>query len=214
MIHQDIRCVCSLLHCFVICELNFHQGNILVNDASEAVLSDFGLSRIDSSFLTVSTSSIEHGCLRWKAPELYRLILDKNADSDPPPRPSTATDMYAFGMTALEMLTEKIPFATTALDAVVLLDLYRNPGLRPARPKDKDMPNRFEISDGVWDCLETCWSKDVSLRPRAAEVRASLLLEVKSYEAKLIGTFASRHLLWLRPNMLCRFLRIRTTQCH
>lgn len=169
-------------------ELTHVQGNILVNDASEAVLSDFGLSRIDSSFWSVSTSSIEHGCLRWKAPELYRLFLDKAADPEPP-RPSAATDMYAFGMTALELLSEKIPFATTALDAVVLLDLHRNPGLRPARPKARDMPDGIEIGDGIWSCLEKCWSKDANLRPSASEIRTLLLLEIASCEAEMNGAF-------------------------
>lgn len=124
----------------------------------------------------VTTSSIEHGSVRWKAPELFGLSVEGSKV----PRPSAATDIYAFGMTVFELLTEKVPFATTALDAVVILTLYRDPGARPLRPVAKDLPDGFEVTDGIWKCLESCWSKDAEFRPSASDVHSLLLLEIET----------------------------------
>ncbi|KLO15208.1 kinase-like protein [Schizopora paradoxa] len=155
VIHQDIRC-----------------ANILVNDSFEAVLSDFGLSRIDSTLLSVSTSSIEHGCLRWQAPELVFADM---------PRPCTATDIYALGMTGLELLTEKPPFASNATDPAVVMDLYH--GRRPTRPTTTELPEGMEISDDIWRCLETCWSKDADARPSATYIWTCLMEEIEKLNA-------------------------------
>ncbi|KLO13355.1 hypothetical protein SCHPADRAFT_370815 [Schizopora paradoxa] len=171
VIHQDIRC-----------------GNILVNEASEAVLSDFGLSRIDDGFLGVSTSSIEHGSIRWKAPELFGLPSEDSKI----PQPRAATDIYAFGMTIFELLTERMPFASTALDAVVILTLYRDPGARPPRPLANDLPSGSELTDGLWECLASCWSQDDRSRPSAADVRRLLLLELEAGEQNQESSVLSR----------------------
>ncbi len=93
-------------------------------------------------------------------------------------------------MTVLEMLTEKVPFASTALDAVVILDLYRDPGHRPARPTTNDLPNGSGVSDGVWRCLEECWSRDAKLRPSAAQIQRLLLLEIEVDEGMSNGEHA------------------------
>ncbi len=113
------------------------QANILVNDANDAVLSDFGLSRLDSNYFNTFTSSLEHGCLRWQAPELLFPDTQLTPESgqsevegeDPPaslPNPTPASDVYALGMTALELIMRKKPFSSVVLDAAVVLEIYYN----------------------------------------------------------------------------------------
>ena len=65
----------------------------MINEKHHALVADFGLSRLDSTFFNSLTSSLEHGCLRWQAPEL--LFPDENTIV---PRPTPATDVWAFGM--------------------------------------------------------------------------------------------------------------------
>ncbi|KLO15215.1 kinase-like protein [Schizopora paradoxa] len=162
VVHQDVRC-----------------ANILVNDSCEAVLSDFGLSRLDNEFFNSFTSSLEHGCLRWQAPELVfpdSHILSSPSDdhsklnTDVPilPKPSTQTDIYALGMTALELFTEKKPFSTLVMDTAVVIDLYHH--RTPARPLDSEIPGSAALCDDTWQTLMTCWSMNPAGRPSAKTI--------------------------------------------
>ncbi|KLO15195.1 kinase-like protein, partial [Schizopora paradoxa] len=134
IVHQDVRC-----------------ANILVNDACEAVLSDFGLSRLDSSFFNTFTSSLEHGCLRWQAPEL---LFPDNAPAFIP-NPTPASDIYALGMTALELLTGQKPYSRMTIDAAVIMEVYHN--RRPAYHQ--------QVDKQAWRFFLTCWSRNPLDRP-------------------------------------------------
>ncbi|KAH0829093.1 kinase-like domain-containing protein, partial [Lanmaoa asiatica] len=72
------------------------QGNILISDGGQAVLADFGLSIVleMSGFTTKNTP----GTLRYMAPELLAESTTSAAT-----RPTTATDVWAFGITATEV---------------------------------------------------------------------------------------------------------------
>jgi serine/threonine protein kinase len=69
-----------------------------VNDDGEASIADFGLSRIleTSGFTTKSVA----GTSRWMA---YELIAPEEEDEDCPPQLTTATDVWAFAMTVIEV---------------------------------------------------------------------------------------------------------------
>ena len=82
-----------------------HQSNILVDSKCCARLADFGLSTIigeTTAESDVDSSGIK-GTIRWMAPELLlpeefgftRELLKQ--------LPSTSTDIYAIGMTVLEV---------------------------------------------------------------------------------------------------------------
>ena len=90
IVHQDIRCV-STHYFFTASILIIIKANILVNNNKEAVLADFGLSRLDRDMFNNFASTVDDGCLRWRAPELM-------FPEDGIPKPSPASDMWAFGM--------------------------------------------------------------------------------------------------------------------
>ena len=112
--------------------------------------------------ILTSTSAI-----RWHAPE-----LNEGEDATP----TMASDMFAFGMTVLELLTMKPPYSNRRRDISVVQDLMQ--GVLPPRPEEPEAVPW--ISDGLWETLNACWkwnpgerlpAKDLSLcLERAAEL--------------------------------------------
>jgi serine/threonine protein kinase len=74
------------------------KANILINEAGQACLCDFGLITFSERQTMSSTQSNGlGGSLRWKAPEIIY------AENDSKLRKTCASDVYAFGMTILEV---------------------------------------------------------------------------------------------------------------
>ncbi|KLO09059.1 kinase-like protein, partial [Schizopora paradoxa] len=89
IIHGDLKC-----------------SNILVNDAGNPQLSDFGLSTVEPFQTIISGStSFSGGNPRWSAPELIFPNLFGSSGKS-----TRESDVYAFGMTAIELFTEEKPF--------------------------------------------------------------------------------------------------------
>ncbi|KIK54726.1 hypothetical protein GYMLUDRAFT_115990, partial [Collybiopsis luxurians FD-317 M1] len=147
-------------------------GNILVTDDLRCCLADFGLTLVTTtsqvwSFTTSSSSS--KGSMRWLAPE-YNFGLTEQA----PGNHHTPRDVYAFGCTIIEILTQKVPFHDLKTDALVMLKLMT--GGRPLRPQGVWCP------DVVWDLTSRCWAEDAQDRPSGNEIYETLqeILEFES----------------------------------
>ncbi|KLO04993.1 kinase-like protein, partial [Schizopora paradoxa] len=83
IIHGDLKC-----------------NNIMVSDEGNAQISDFGLGTVDfAGAQSASLSSVSEGNPRWSAPEI---IVSKQSDGKI--RRTCESDVYAFGMTALEVI--------------------------------------------------------------------------------------------------------------
>ncbi len=67
---------------------------MLVSDDNQALLTDFGVSRMDALTAGYTTKSVK-GNARWQAKEFFE-IMDDDA---PPPTHTVKTDIWAFGMT-------------------------------------------------------------------------------------------------------------------
>lgn len=74
--------------------------NILIDRDRSVQLTDFGLLSITetTAFATAATSQIEKGSTRWMAPELFESGAKR----------SRSADVYAFGMTVLEVRSENL----------------------------------------------------------------------------------------------------------
>jgi len=125
--------------------------NVLVNNEHQACIADFGLSRIlgASGFTTKSIG----GTYRWMAYELIAYEFEGN----PTPKLTKVTDVWAFGMTVLEILTRRLPFFQFKSDGAVIGSLMRGD-----RPTHETSP---EIDANVWSMLERCWHLNPSQRP-------------------------------------------------
>jgi len=141
---------------------NLKGENILVDSDFRARLADFGRARIiDDDALedqTKPSTGIERDnkigeagdFVRWSAPEMMdpdRFGFTKNLVSG---LPSKSTDIYALGMTILEVLTGRVPFGRASVAGVVkkVVD-----GVRPDRPSSA-------FSDGLWELLQLSWSEE------------------------------------------------------
>ncbi|KIK56135.1 hypothetical protein GYMLUDRAFT_825171 [Collybiopsis luxurians FD-317 M1] len=143
VVHRDIR-----------------GGNILVTDEKRCCLADFGLSVVStlSQTWSITSSTSIKGTMRWLAPEYI--------DSTGPVPNHTSRDVYAFGCTIIEIITQKPPFSEHTNEVAVLRDLLS--GARPTRPENVWCP------DEIWDLATRCWAQNIRDRPPANEINNTL----------------------------------------
>ncbi|KAH8111281.1 kinase-like domain-containing protein [Phellopilus nigrolimitatus] len=147
VVHGDIRC-----------------ANILIDDDGHPLLSDFGLSRIKAVFSATMDSTHGAGSLRWQAPEL--LYPSKYGGNG---RHTIQSDIYAFAMTCIEVITDAVPFQGMADPAVITTVL--NDG-RPDRPPFD--ASGLGLTAEVWELVTKCWHPLGSERPSANAIGETL----------------------------------------
>ncbi|KAG9075001.1 hypothetical protein FS749_013370, partial [Ceratobasidium sp. UAMH 11750] len=139
---------------------DLRAANVLVSVYGEALLADFGLSKIiaeEEGAEVASTSLSNAGSSRWMAPELFE--GDPNLCTI-----STASDVWSFGMLSLEVLTGHSPYQQCRLDGQVIAKLISH--VLPERPeRTKEMYERG-LSDNMWLFIQRCWSWDPASRPQ------------------------------------------------
>lgn len=149
--------------------------NVLVNASGDAILADFGLSRVNRDISTRSSRVHTAGSLRWMAPE--RLRSGKL---------TTETDVYAFALTVFEIYTEAIPFGD--IDDSMLYTLVVKEDERP-RQHDEDAIPPYSIDDRVWVILTRAWDPNPRQRPSAVQLvdMTATLLSESSRPAKSLS---------------------------
>lgn len=150
MVHGDIKAI-----------------NVLVSKEGIAKLNDFDHSILmDPTLCFSSTSNVGGGTLRWMAPEL---ILGPEDESSPPTSKTTQTDVYALGMTMLEIISGRVPYAEYVFDRSIMNAVYKKkPPNRPAELTGN------ERADQMWALLGRCWDYDPAVRPSAPSVLQSV----------------------------------------
>ncbi|KAJ3790444.1 kinase-like domain-containing protein [Lentinula aff. detonsa] len=151
VVHGDIKaashCIPSLL------------SNIMINSKFEPLLADFGLSQIveDITGIPFTQSRGVSDSYRWFAPEVCKGqgVL------------SARSDMYALGMTILELLTHQQPYQKIKHTTEVVI--RREKGELPERPLEPRILQRG-LDDQIWVLLEDCWKTTASERPKIDEI--------------------------------------------
>ncbi|KAG9036056.1 hypothetical protein FS837_001760 [Tulasnella sp. UAMH 9824] len=112
-------------------------SNILISDDGHALLCDFGLAK--STYAQTSTALKGAGTLRWQSPELW--------DNEPK---SFASDVYAFSMTIVEVLTGLVPFSNFESEVAVMLASYQ----RNERPVKDPLEFNGVSYENAWNVAE------------------------------------------------------------
>jgi len=158
------------LHSKAVVHGDLKGHNVLMSDDGIPLLTDFGRSKfIDHRGFTTSFA----GSARYLAPELVSDEPDI-IDSDdayeavehqtPASNLTKETDVFAFSMVALEILTGKIPYFYLRQDSTVIA-LVQD-GTRPDR--NRYLPMTF--ADPMWTLLADCWNEDPKERPEMGNV--------------------------------------------
>ncbi|KAF8600116.1 kinase-like protein [Ceratobasidium sp. AG-I] len=137
--------------------------NILVSANGVVKLSDFGNSVLSEHSIGF-TASDGAGTCRWTAPELHM------EDGESPGVRSMEADVYALGMTILEVITRKLPYFETTSDMRVILSVTQ--GKKPRRP-DELLPST-QHGDERWNMLLTCWDMKPEIRPTALDLHNTM----------------------------------------
>ncbi len=69
-----------------------------MSDMGTPLLTDFGISRLESSSTTGYNTESVRGSTRWLAYEFFEI---SDNDDDPPPGHNEKTDVWSYGMTLL-----------------------------------------------------------------------------------------------------------------
>ncbi|EUC53478.1 tyrosine kinase catalytic domain protein, partial [Rhizoctonia solani AG-3 Rhs1AP] len=152
------------------------QMNILVSKDITVRISDFDCSIISDSSLLFSATG-QATSLRYAAPELMG-----SSDDEAGVEKTRQSDVYALGMTLLEIVTGAPPYSEYRFDFGVLNALAR--GNFPKRPPALSEENR---KDAFWNLLVRCWNPDRAARPSAQRVLTRLQVETDPPEFKDVG---------------------------
>ncbi|KAK1236156.1 serine/threonine protein kinase, AGC [Marasmius sp. AFHP31] len=168
---REVAAGIAYLHSLQIVHKDIKPQNILVDEDGHCRLADFGLSNAVAETSTLFSAIVTHsnsgGTLRYMAPEL----LQPTENLQPPGSSENvdiarAGDIYAYGCSAYEIVTGKLPFWNLS-EVMVILQVMQF-GARPSRPQDG-----VRCSDEVWAFIERCWQQDARARPSAQDVEAS-----------------------------------------
>ncbi|KAF8595134.1 kinase-like protein [Ceratobasidium sp. AG-I] len=133
--------------------------NVLLDESGQVKLTDFGLAIMHEQYMQFSETDPGGGTTRWMAPELFTEEGVRCRE----------TDVYAMGMTMMEILTGRVPFS----------EIQAGHLLVKAVSQDKRIPEVPELGGEtstkatvMLDTLHRCWAYRPNKRATALEVKA------------------------------------------
>ncbi|KAL5522390.1 hypothetical protein ACEPAG_8406 [Sanghuangporus baumii] len=150
----------AYLHSLGIVHSDIKSDNIMVSDLANALICDFGCSRMVDSSRTYArlTSSIK-GTSRYLA---YELVVAPDSGGEVSGSHTTKTDVWAFGMTVFELFTRERPYANL-LDTQVVYAIMKR--ALPQFPSTFVSSIESSALDGIKSLCNDCWKHDSSDRP-------------------------------------------------
>jgi len=138
---------------------DFKGENIMISDKGDIKLSGFEFIEFSGSHgLLTDVERSVGGTPGYMAPELY------GEGSEP----SRKSDIFAFGVTIIEVYTGKWPLPTGKFTNRFQVATAVLEGRRPEKPKSKDFEGQ------LWELTEKCWAASADDRPNMDEVLGKL----------------------------------------
>ncbi|KAG7445880.1 kinase-like protein [Guyanagaster necrorhizus] len=139
-------------------------ANISINSRGEPLLADFCLSQIveDITGIPFTQSRGVADSYRWFAPEVCvgQGVL------------SPYSDIYAYGMVVLELLTHQQPYREIKHTTEVVIK--SSGGTHPIRPMEQEIVARG-LDDILWRLLISCWTRTPTDRPSIQSILGCLV---------------------------------------
>jgi len=136
--------------------------NVVLDENLHVQIASFGLTRLSAATNTKSGFF----SINVAAPELFGVSEDDDSFRDDVPLRTQMSDVYAFGCLYYEIHYGAVPFA--GKNEVQIWNLVTR-GVLPPR---LDEP---PLSDGAWDIIQRCLTREPSKRPRMKDVVESLM---------------------------------------
>ncbi|KAG8979746.1 hypothetical protein FRB93_009874 [Tulasnella sp. JGI-2019a] len=153
----------AYLHTHGVVHGNIKGENILLDPLLKPLISDFGLTKKEAIDATATSAGSE--APRWTSPELI--------DSDTPQK-TKESDIYAFAMTIVEVLTGRVPLhhlmSSSQMHKAIVLDDQR-PSFEPLSYNGRDFT-------ALWELAASCWRKNPQDRTNVADILKRLGLLV------------------------------------
>ncbi|KAL5480686.1 hypothetical protein ACEPAI_9626 [Sanghuangporus weigelae] len=155
----------TYLHSLSIVHSDIKSDNIMVSDLGNALICDFGCSRmVDSSRSYARLTSSVKGTSRYLA---YELVVAPDLGGEVSGSHTTKTDVWAFGMTAFELFTHERPYANL-LDTQVVYAIMKR--ALPQFPSTFVSSIESSALDGIKSLCNDCWKHDATERPSMQSV--------------------------------------------
>jgi hypothetical protein len=138
--------------------------NLLVSGDWTVKVSDMGLSKLmDEATAGSQTTAGGAANPRWLANE----VLSGN-------RPTTASDVFSFGIVLWELLTWKLPWFDTPTVWNIVGNVLK--GDRPVLPSKSELPGlaASDSIDAYVSLMQRCWAQDPAARPDFNTIAAEL----------------------------------------
>ncbi|KAF9530687.1 kinase-like domain-containing protein [Crepidotus variabilis] len=171
----------AYLHQMNIIHGDLKGGNILVDELGNAVITDFGLSKVIEEITDTMNkgTSFFAGSTRWMAPELLFALVE---DDGVVPAITTFSDIYAFASVCLEIASGLLPYPHRSNDHAVTVDILR--GIRPCRSTKCLLKLNPEGEQAFWNILDQCWDHEPRNRPTMPHMVS--FLEVLEMSSRLL----------------------------
>ncbi|THH29180.1 hypothetical protein EUX98_g5004 [Antrodiella citrinella] len=158
------------------------QGNIMVDEASNVLLTDFGISLLSQANHGNYGFSSDGGAWQYRAPEL---IDPEECGFDPDKtQPTAESDVYAFACVCIEIYTDRTPYSDNA-NFVSTYGFAKKVvyGKRPDRPST---PDGKQMPDTMWQLVNRCWDRETSKRPSSSSLSDSMAAIVAGKEPEFL----------------------------
>jgi tetratricopeptide (TPR) repeat protein len=119
--------------------------NILLDDASNAYLSDFGIAKDLENVLTGTEHNVMHGTPHYMSPEPFRGEII-----------TPASDVYSLGIVLYELLTGQRPYGSLPMAEIVYKKLHE--------PLPSITPLRADVPEAINGVIQKATAKDPTAR--------------------------------------------------
>lgn len=139
-------------------------ANVLLDEHDCIKLTDFGLAIMHEQSARFSETDPGGGTMRWMAPELFAETGVRCRE----------TDIYALGMTMMEIITGRVPFSEIRSTPVVITAVSRDkrvPDVPELRADHQHPRETLMLGTLYW-----CWKYEPEARMTAAQVKMQMAL--------------------------------------